>query len=323
MPEPVVTPPPFAHPRAAPPLVIVLGSVVVDHTWMVEDIPQRPTKATARTYSMGVGGLAANAAIAVARLGGRAVFWGRVGDDAAGPDVAAELAAEGIDVSGLHRCPGGRTAVSAVLVDKMGERATLSFRGAGLDPDPSWLPLERLGEASALLCDPRWPQASALVLEAARRLGLPSVIDAERSETRLLHQLVPLVDHAIFSVPGLQNFAAGVRPAEGLRRALAMGTRRVAAVTRGEDSVLWLVVGEKRVRETPAFKVEARNTTGAGDVFHGAYALAIAEGKDIAEAMRFAAAAGALRAEEGRTPTRAAVDALLTRGQLAASAGSP
>lgn len=303
--------PSAAAPAALPPLVIVLGSVVVDHAWVVDDIPARPTKSTARGYSMGVGGLAANAAIAVARLGGRVAFWGRVGDDANGPAVAAALAAEGIDISGLRRCPGGRTAVSAVLVDLAGERATISFRGEGLDPDPAWLPLDRLAEAAVLLCDPRWPQAAALALAEARDRRLPSVMDAERSQTRILHQLVPLVDHAIFSEPGLQNFAAGARPAEALARALAMGTRVVAAVTRGENGVLWLPAGQAAPRTTPAFKVDARNTTGAGDVFHGAYALAIAEGQGTEAAMRFAAAAGALRAEAGITPNRAQVQALL------------
>jgi len=62
---------------------------------------------------------------------------------------------------------------------------------------------------------------------------------------------------------------------------------------------------------TPAFPVEATNTTGAGDVFHGAYALGLAEGMDIPAAMRFAAAAGALRARDGATPNRAMVEALL------------
>jgi sulfofructose kinase len=198
-----------------------------------------------------------------------------------------------------------------VLVDLAGERATISFRGAGLDPNPAWLPLDRLDEAACLLCDPRWPQAAALALAEAQDRHTPSVIDAERSETRILHQLVPLVDHAIFSEPGLQNFAAGARPAEALHRAISMGTREVAAVTRGENGVLWQSATETTPRLTPAFKVDARNTTGAGDVFHGAYALAIAEGQSQGQAMRFASAAGALRAEEGKTPTRAMVEAML------------
>jgi len=64
-------------------------------------------------------------------------------------------------------------------------------------------------------------------------------------------------------------------------------------------------------RVTPAFRVQATNTTGAGDVFHGAYALAIAEGQSAEQAIRFSSAAGALRARDGATPDRAMVDELL------------
>jgi sulfofructose kinase len=302
---------PDALPR---PLVVCLGTVVADHTFWVEEIPQPPAKATARAYRLGPGGLAANAAIAVARLGGRAAFWGRVGDDLNGEPLAEALAEEGVDVTALRRVSGARTPVSAVLVDRAGERTTLSFRGEGLDRDPSWLPLGALDGAAALLCDPRWPEGAAAALEAARARGVLSVLDAEKSETRILVDLVPRADHAVFSIAGLQIFAPGVQPAEGLRRALARGHTRLAAVTRGERSTLWMTRDDMRLRETPSFRIEATDTTGAGDVFHGAYALAIAEGQDRAAAMRFAAAAGALRARDGRTPTRAMVEALLAEG---------
>jgi sulfofructose kinase len=136
------------------------------------------------------------------------------------------------------------------------------------------------------------------------------VLDAEKSEARLLHNLVPLADHAIFSEPGLQIFAPGVSAATGLRRALDRGAW-LAAVTRGERGTLWLTHGMDRPAETPAFPVEATNTAGAGDVFHGAYALAIAEGMDPPAAMRFASAAGALRARDGATADRAMVEAML------------
>jgi sulfofructose kinase len=107
------------------------------------------------------------------------------------------------------------------------------------------------------------------------------------------------------------NFAPGCPPDEGLRRALASGPLQVAAVTQGEHGVLWLAPGMDKARRVPAFPVEATNTSGAGDVFHGAYALAMAEGVPVPEAMRFAAAAGALRARDGATPDRAMVDTLL------------
>ena len=296
---------------SAPPLVICLGNVVADHTFRVEDIPQPPAKIAARSYSIGPGGMAANAAIAVVRLGGRAAFWGRVGDDLNGEPLAQALDAEGVDVSGLRRMPGGRTPVGAVLVDPRGERTIVSFRGSGLGTDPGWLPLDLLRGAGALCCDPRWPEGVAAAAAAARAAGVPVVLDGERSETRILVDLVPRVDHAVFSVPGLANFAPGCAPEEGLRRALASGPVRVAAVTQGEKGVLWLVPGQDRPVRTPAFPVEATNTTGAGDVFHGAYALAMAEGMPVDRAMRFAAAAGALRARDGATPTREMVDALL------------
>lgn len=294
-----------------PPLVVCLGNVVADHTFRVEDIPQPPAKIAARSYSIGPGGMAANAAIAVVRLGGRAAFWGRVGEDLNGDPLAEALAEEGVDVSGLRRVPGGRTPVGAVLVDPRGERTIISFRGSGLGTDVTWLPLDMLRGAGALCCDPRWPEGVAAAAAAARAAGVPVVLDGERSETRILVDLVPRVDHAIFSVPGLANYAPGCAPEEGLRRALASGPVRVAAVTQGEKGTLWMAAGDAKPTRTPAFPVEATNTTGAGDVFHGAYALAMAEGMEVPAAMRFASAAGALRARDGATPTRAMVEELL------------
>lgn len=299
--------------RNDPPLVVCLGNLVADHTFWVQEIAEPPFKGIARAYRLGPGGMAAAAAVAVVRLGGRALFWGRVGDDMNGHPLAEALSEEGVDMSQLRRVPGGRTPVSAVLVDPRGERSIFNYRGEGLGIDPAWLPVRTLDGAGALLCDPRWPEGAAQALEAARERGIPTVLDGEKSETRILRQLVPMVDHAIFSTPGLLNFAPGVSQAEGLRRALADGVR-VAAVTRGEHGTLWATREDPEPRETPAFLVEATNTTGAGDVFHGAYALAIAEGQGVAQAMRFASAAGALRAQDGETPRRSALEAMLAGG---------
>lgn len=292
------------------PLVVCLGSVVMDHTFHVDDIVQPPSKNRARSYTIGAGGLAANASVAVSRLGGNCIFWGRVGDDLNGGPLLDALAEQGVDVSHCRRAPNARTPVSAVLVDPQGERSIYSYRGENLGTDPDWLPLDLLDRAGAFLCDPRWPEGSALALDHARERGIPTVIDGEKSETRILLDLIPRVDHAIFSVPGLANFAPGLKPAEALRRAIDAGCR-VAGVTRGEDGTLWMTAEDPTPRVTPAFRVQATNTTGAGDVFHGAYALAMAERQPVEQAMRFASAAGALRARDGATPTREMVEALL------------
>ena len=294
-----------------PPLVICLGNVVADHVFRVDDVPQPPAKAQARGYRLSIGGMAANAAIAACRLGGRAAFWGRVGDDPNATLMREALEEEGVELTGMHVVPGARSPVSAVLVDRYGERAIMGFRGEGLGTDPSWLPLDALDGASAFLCDPRWPEGAAVALAAAEARDLPTVLDGERSETRLLLDLVPRVRYAIFSAPGLNNFAPGQRPAEALRRAVAGGVTRMAAVTRGEDSTLWLIRGESTPREMPAFKIEARDTTGAGDVFHGAFALAMAEGMELEAALRLASASGALRARDGATARRPEVETFM------------
>ncbi len=284
---------------------------MLDHTFRVDEVQSPPSKTTAKQYHLGIGGMGAHAAIAVVRLGGRALFWGRVGDDEAGTAQADALASEGVDVTHLRRIPGAHSALSAVIVDKMGERAIVTYRGEGLSTDPSWLPLDLLREAGSLLTDPRWPDGAHAVLEAAAAIGLPAVLDAEKSEARILRDLVPRVGHAIFAHTGLSVFGGGAPPRETLRRALVSGPLQMVAVTRGEQSTLWMVPGDERPREMPAFPVVATNTTGAGDVFHGAYALAIAEGQDVAAALRFASAAGALRARDGDTPIRAMVEALI------------
>jgi len=282
----------------------------MDHTFHVDDIVQPPSKNRARSYALGAGGLAANASIAVSRLGGNCIFWGRVGDDLNGRPLLDALAEQGVDVSHCRLAPGGRTPVSAVLVDPVGERSIYSYRGDNLGTDPEWLPLELIDTAQAFLCDPRWPEGAARALEHARAKGVSTVIDGEKTETRILLDLIPRVDHAVFSVPGLTNYAPGLKPAEALRKAIADGCR-VAAVTQGEKGTLWMTRQDQAPRRTPAFRVQATNTTGAGDVFHGAYALAIAEGKPIEQVMRFASAAGALRARDGATPMRAMVEDLL------------
>ncbi|WP_052401265.1 PfkB family carbohydrate kinase [Muricoccus aerilatus] len=292
-------------------LVICVGQVVTDHTFRVDEVEPPPSKTTARAYSMSVGGMAANAAIAVARLGGRAVFWGRVGRDEAGEELRHALESEGVDASGLVMAEGARTPLSAVIVDKVGERSIVTYRGERLPTDPSALPLDRLSEAGCVLCDPRWPEAAEVVFRRAREAGVPSAMDAEKSEERILRQLVPLTDHAIFAKTGLTIFAPGVPPEEGLARALRTGPLKLAAVTLGEKGTLWLSPGMEAPARRPAFPVDATNTTGAGDVFHGAFALAIAEGQGMEEALRFASAAGALRARDGRTPDRAMLEELL------------
>ena len=260
--------------------------------------------------------MAANAAAAIARLGGEAVFWGPIGEDAVANAIRARLIADGVDVQGLRRFEGRTSSHSAVIVDECGERLVVGYRGSALQAPADWLPLDRIDPAGALLADVRWPDGAWRALRAARDAGIPAILDAEIAAVEILAKLTRAADHVIFSERGLEAYSGDDREG-GLRRALANGAR-LAAVTRGEAGVDWIEADAPHdIRHCAAFLVDAVDTLAAGDVFHGAYALALAEGLRIGDAMRFAAAAAAIKCSRpgGRSgaPGREEVEALLAR----------
>jgi sulfofructose kinase len=259
--------------------------------------PSGSAKVRASAYRESGGGMAANAAAAIAQLGGEAVFWGPAGDDAIADAMAAELQSFGVDVAGLKRIPGARSSHSAILVDDQGERLIVGVRGNVLAIDADWLPVHELAAAQAVLADVRWPNGARRALASARQHGVPAVLDADIAEVPTLDELVGLADYAVFSTPGLQAFASGTA-AEGLRHALDSGAR-VAIVTRGERGVDWMTAeAPDTLHHLAAHPIaRAADTTGAGDVFHGAFALAIAERRPLDEAIRFANVAAALKCE--------------------------
>jgi sulfofructose kinase len=278
--------------RAAPAIVCV-GLSAWDLTWEVPALPAPGAKVRATNFRDGGGGMAANAAVAVARLGGRARFWSRAGDDVTGRAMHAELAALGVDVAAFRLFEGAHSSVSGIIVDAAGERSIVNFRGAGLPDDPSWLPLAEVAQAAAVLADPRWPDAAEAAYVAARAAGIPTVLDGDVADREVFDRLLPRVDCAVFSESGLAGYASGeADPQAQLQQALRGGCR-IAAVTLGAQGLWWSDGAE--AHQIPAHAVEAVDTTGAGDVFHGALALALGAGLDIADALRFSAAVAALK----------------------------
>ena len=271
--------------------IICLGLSALDLIWQVEKpFAGGSEKIRASEYATTGGGMAANAAVAVARLGGRPAFWGRAGDDPAGHEMREALSREGIDVNHFRLFPGGRSSVSGVIVDHRGERQIVNFRGR-CPAEADWLPLDQVAHSAAVLADPRWVEGAVALFSRARLSAIPSILDADMAERDVFEQLLPLTDHAIFSEPALKNFAGTANDA-----ALKSITRfhcRVVAVTRGQDGVSFIANG--RLHHRPAFAIDAIDTTGAGDVFHGAYAFAIGGGLGVTEAMSFASAAAALK----------------------------
>lgn len=276
--------------RAGRVRVICLGLSALDQIWRVERLLAGSQKIRSLDYATLGGGMAANAAVAVARLGGTAAFWGRGGDDPAGREMRAALSAEGIDVENFRLFADGRSSVSGVIVDQSGERQIVNFRGY-FPADADWLPLDSVARASAVLADPRWPEGAVALFTAARAQGIPTVLDGDVADAAIFERLLPLTDHAVFSEPALTAFA-GSADDEALAKLARFGGR-VVAVTRGQEGVSWCEDGA--LRGQPAYPVDAVDTTGAGDIFHGAYVFALGAGLAIGDAMRFAAATAALK----------------------------
>jgi len=294
--------------------VICVGHAALDRVFSVDSWPAGSGKIAAHRFEESGGGMAANAAAAIARLGGEAVFWGPTGDDAIASTIHAQLAADGVDTDYLRRFQGCTSSHSAVLVDRRGERLVVGFRGNALQAPADWLPLGQVGSAAALLADVRWPDGAQRALRAARNAGIPAILDAEIAASDILESLARAADHVVFSQRGLDAYA-GDDGVGGLRRVLGYGAR-VAAVTQGEAGVLWIdSAAPRELLRCPAFAVDTVDTLAAGDVFHGAYALALAQGLCIGDAMRFAAAAAAIKCSRqgGRrgAPSCQEVEALL------------
>lgn len=298
--------------------VICVGHTALDRVFYVDGWPTGSAKIAAHEYRESGGGMAANAAVAIARLGGEAEFWGPTGADREAEAMRAELVREGVDISGLVCVPGRRSSITTILVDPRGERLIVGFRSDALGEPADAMPWHRLAGARALLADVRWRAGAAEALRRARSAGLPTILDGEVAPREHLQALAVLAEHVVFSERGLEAYLPGADVGTALRVALSGGAR-VAGVTQGALGFTWCErPDETRLRSIPALPVQAVDTTGAGDVFHGAYTLALAEGASVADAARFACVAASLkctgRGPRAPIPDRAAVDARLEGG---------
>ena len=219
-----------------------------------------------------------------------------------------------MDVADARRVPGCRSPISSILIDERGDRLICSYSDPALDTDPGWLPLDRVAGYDAVLADVRWPQGSEALLAAARAAGRPALLDADVATADVLDALSAAATHVLYSEVGLSEARPG-RDAGGALRDARRPWHSLVGVTLGENGFLWIDASGEH--HAPAPKVDAVDTLAAGDVWHGAFALAVAEGRPFAAAAEFANAAAALKCLRpgGRSgaPTRAELIAWLAR----------
>lgn len=290
--------------------VLCVGFSALDHVFGLPAMPQKAEKYLTDRFAAVGGGNAANASVAIARLGGHAMLATRVGEDDIGTAILAGLGREGVDCSLSRRVPGHRSAISAVLVDDAGERMVINYTDRTMPTDFSHLRDAVSASVDAVMADQRWDGAAIHCFGAVRAKGGFAVADIDR----------PVGDPAFMQAPThIAISAQALRAMTGiddLLPALVEFGKSVPgwlAVTDGPRGVFYLERGT--VHHCPAFQVDAVDTLGAGDVFHGAWALGLAEGMGEERALRFASAAAAIKCTRfgGRdgSPTRVELDSFL------------
>ena len=245
-----------------------------------------------------LGGPATVGSVAVVRLGGKASFWGRRGNDAAGDRIASLLEAQGVDIAGYRPFPG-TSPTCEVFIPPSGDRYLFPYLGDGMPAEANWIPDEAIDQADAVLMDGRWAEGCLRVARRAAKTGIPIVHDFDQDLPELW-EIAGCATHVVAD-EDLAVLHGGVDQLLGkIERLGAWG-----AVTLGDKGVAY--PGGRM----PAFPVTVVDSTGAGDVFHGAFALAIAQGLTETSALRLSCAAGALHCKFGRVPDLAEVRDLL------------
>ncbi|WGR99898.1 sugar kinase [Bradyrhizobium sp. ISRA443] len=303
-----------------PPRILCIGMPVRDLTFSVSGVPARGCKENATHFDQICGGNALNAAIGIVRLGGRASICGPMGDSAETSSryIFDKLAQENVETQHLVHMADLATPISAIMIDPSGERTIVTFR----DPElwnvklpPTELLLE---DCAAILTESRCaPFCTELCAEAVGR-GIPVVVDVDRAMS-MSEDLLVASTHLVFSSDSLQETADITDDGQALQK-IARLTPSFLAATRGPRGTIWL--NEKgELEETPAFPVHTVDTLGAGDIFHGGFALALTEKQELRQALRFASAAAALKCTRFggayAAPQRAEVEAFLDQHQEA------
>jgi len=272
--------------------VLGLGAVTVDFLGVVDTWPMKGVKQPLQSLSIYDGGLVGTALTAVSRLGGRAAFAGKLGYSEMARRAIEALDKEGVDTSFVIREEGAEPIVAFVFANTAdGQRNIFWTRQNVWYPMPSELPVEQwFDRTKVLLIDFESGQAGIEAAKVASEHDIPVVIDVEQDEPQV-GAAMAASSHIIAS----EDFAfdyTGKKDVADMLKALRTRAKQTVIITRGGKGCVGL--SENGLFKLGAYKVDVMDTTGCGDTFHGAFALALAKGQRDVEAARFASAVAAL-----------------------------
>jgi len=277
--------------------IICLGSAVWDTIFQMESIPTAGIKVLPSRALQIASGMATSAAITIARLGGNVQLWSRVGDDDIARRFIQDVQGEGVDTGCVRMQAGLTTPFSTVIVDKMGERLVVPYFDPDMSADTSWLPLDRIAGASAVLADMRWVDGAVALFQTARAHSVPAILDADTAPHQDMARLVPMASHVLFSEVALRSYVNASSPEDALTAVARDVHAEVLGVTLGaKGSLIWTRdTGALQHYATP--KIVAADTLNAGDVWHGTFAWGLAQGWSISRIVPAANLAAAMKCE--------------------------
>ena len=291
-----------------PAKIVVVGSFNTDLTTYLERLPRPGETLHGYKFVTGPGGKGSNQAVAAARLGAQVTFVGRVGIDAFGDAGLKMWQAENINTAYVVRDPEQPTGVAPILVEDSGENMIVVAGGANLVVSPQDVDAAReaIAAADVVITQLEIPQAAtAYALKVAKEYGVRTILNPAPASP-LPADVLALADFLTPNETELEILRAG--------RALLSSDAQTLIMTAGADGAVWSRK-DGSTGQVPTFSVKVVDTTGAGDAFNGGLAVALAEGKTIKAAIRFANATAALCVTRPGTsasmPQRAEVDALL------------
>ena len=265
--------------------VLCVGHASYDLIFSVDYHPDEDEKISAQGFVSCGGGPAANAAVTIAKLGFKAAFAGYLGQDIYGEKHYQELCQYGINTHHIIR-GDSPTPLSSVLVKPDGKRALVNYKGE-TRPLPSGAVDFSSITPKVVLFDGHEPHLSISLLKRTQREGIPTILDAGSVHEGTL-ALMERMDYLVCSEKFALQFASDEQAA--LSRLAELSPTVV--ITLGDRGLIWQRGQERGF--LPAFLVKAIDTTGAGDAFHGAFAVAVASNMNWLDVLRYASAAGAL-----------------------------
>ncbi|MFZ8811283.1 MAG: carbohydrate kinase family protein [Pyrobaculum sp.] len=278
-------------------IVASVGNLNFDIYLKVSELPGPDENVEALDLYTGGGGSAANFAVAIARMGLGARFIGAVGEDPMGELSLRELKAEGVDVSFVKRIAGVRSGVVVVLVHPDGVKRMLSYRGANLGLTPADLAADKFQGVRHIHLATGRTELIARAREIAREVGATVSVDGgtalARKGLEIVKAVVDGVDVVFMNhveakmLAGSHDHRVAV---EKLSKELSVGELVITLGPRGA-----VAFDGRRLLHVDAFKLNAVDTTGAGDSFAAAYIAMFLRGMDLYEKLVFANAAAAIK----------------------------